>query len=92
MFARGPLRRFLPAAAAAGALAAAPLAGLAPAAAERSPAAGTVGYVVAPGDTLWLIAERRYPDSDPRAAVWRIRQRNGLADPLLVPGQRLVLP
>jgi LysM repeat protein len=48
-------------------------------------------YVVRPADTLWSIAARTY-GGDPRAAIWRIEQRNGLADATLVPGQRLVLP
>ena len=48
-------------------------------------------YVVRPGDTLWAIAAARYR-GDPRAAVWAIKQRNGLEGALLRPGQRLVLP
>ena len=49
------------------------------------------GYVVKPRDTLWSIAATHY-GGDPRAAVWRIRERNGLHDALLRPGQRLMLP
>ena len=48
-------------------------------------------YVVRPGDTLWAIAASRY-SGDPRRAVWRIEQRNGLSTPLLVPGEILILP
>ena len=48
-------------------------------------------YVVRPADTLWSIAAAHYA-GDPRSAVWRIRDRNGLATALLRPGQRLVLP
>lgn len=48
-------------------------------------------YVVKQADTLWSIAARSY-DGDPREAVWRIEQRNGLHDGLLRPGERLVLP
>ena len=48
-------------------------------------------YVVRPADTLWTIATRHYA-GDPREAVWRLRERNGLDGALLVPGQRLVLP
>lgn len=48
-------------------------------------------YVVAPGDTLWTIATAHYA-GDPRAAVWEIRERNGLDGTLIAPGQRLVLP
>jgi LysM repeat protein len=48
-------------------------------------------YVVKPTDTLWSIAASHYA-GDPRAAVWRLERRNGLAGATLVPGQRLVLP
>jgi LysM repeat protein len=48
-------------------------------------------YVVRPADTLWAIAAANYA-GDPREAVWRLRQRNGLQGTLLRPGQRLVLP
>lgn len=48
-------------------------------------------YVVTPGDTLWSIAESHY-GGDPRAAVWRIQDRNGLRSALLRPGQKLELP
>jgi LysM repeat protein len=48
-------------------------------------------YVVQSGDTLWSIAATRY-SGDPRKAVWRIEQRNGLAGRPLQPGTVLVLP
>jgi hypothetical protein len=48
-------------------------------------------YVVRPADTLWAIAERNYP-GDPRAAVWELRQRNGLRGSTIAPGQVLMLP
>jgi membrane-bound lytic murein transglycosylase D len=48
-------------------------------------------YVVRGGDTLWAIAATHY-GGDPRAAIWEIRQRNGLDGSLIRPGQRLVLP
>jgi nucleoid-associated protein YgaU len=48
-------------------------------------------YVVRAGDTLWEIAVSRY-SGDPRAAVWKIERRNGLASAALTPGQALVLP
>lgn len=48
-------------------------------------------YVVRPADTLWSIASANYA-GDPREAVWRLRQRNGLRDVLLRPGERLILP
>lgn len=49
------------------------------------------GYVVRPGDTLWSIAVASY-GGDPRGAVWRIQERNGLDSTVLAPGRRLVLP
>lgn len=50
-----------------------------------------VRYVVQPGDTLWAIAAERY-GGDPREAIWRIKQRNGLDRSTLVPGLVLHLP
>jgi len=48
-------------------------------------------HTVRPGDTLWALAAAHYA-GDPRAGVWKLQQRNGLADAAIVPGQRLVLP
>lgn len=48
-------------------------------------------YVVQPTDTLWSIASEHYA-GDPRAAIWKLQQRNGLEGAILVPGQRLILP
>jgi hypothetical protein len=48
-------------------------------------------YVVRPADTLWSIATANYA-GDPRDAVWRLRQRNGLEGTLLRPGERVILP
>ncbi len=49
-------------------------------------------YRVQPGDTLWSIAEERYR-GDPREAVWRLREVNGLSGTSgLQPGQVLRLP
>jgi phage tail protein X len=47
--------------------------------------------VVAPGDTVWSIAEAHYT-GDPRPHVEAILQANRLASPLLTPGQPLQLP
>ena len=52
---------------------------------------GEARYVVKPGDTLWGIASDRY-GGDPRSAVWRLQQRNGLSSAALVPGMTLSLP
>jgi LysM repeat protein len=48
-------------------------------------------YTVKPYDTLWSIAASHY-GGDPRAAIFRLEQRNGLVDDVVRPGQRLVLP
>jgi LysM repeat protein len=50
-----------------------------------------VVYRVQPYDTLWTIASQHY-GGDVREAIWRIQQANGLGDPTIRPGQRLVLP
>ena len=56
-----------------------------------SGAGGESRYLVRPGDTLWAIAADRYA-GDPRKAVWRISERNGLAGRALQPGTLLYLP
>jgi LysM repeat protein len=48
-------------------------------------------HVVQPADTLWSIAAENYA-GDPRAAIWKLQQRNGLTSTMLRPGQELVLP
>ena len=48
-------------------------------------------YVVQPGDTLWSVADRTY-SGDPREGVWKLQQRNHLASPTIVPGEKLVFP
>ena len=48
-------------------------------------------YVVKHYDTLWSIATSHY-SGDPREAVWRIEERNGLAGATITPGQVLRLP
>lgn len=47
---------------------------------------------VAPGDTLWSIASRVAPGTDPRAEVAALQQRNRLTGVGLVPGQLLRVP
>ena len=69
------------------------LAGVLALAAPR-PSSGAHGeerYVVRPGDTLWELAAARF-DGDPRAGIWRIRERNGLGGVTLEPGEVLYLP
>ncbi|HUY56570.1 MAG TPA: LysM peptidoglycan-binding domain-containing protein, partial [Candidatus Micrarchaeaceae archaeon] len=55
---------------------------------------GTTGpsVVVQPGQTLWGIAIRHYPQSDPRAAIAAIESANHLISLTITPGERLVLP
>ena len=54
------------------------------------PVRGHSLYVVQPGDTLWSIAERLSPGSDPRAMVATLAAEAG--GEKLVPGERLLLP
>lgn len=56
------------------------------------PPAGSEVVTVAPGDTLWGIATRRYPEADAREKVFEIEQLNGLSGPTIVVGQRLRTP
>jgi LysM domain len=48
--------------------------------------------VVRPGDTLWSVAERHLPGTEPFTAVEEIRRLNHLADYTIHPGQTLTLP
>jgi hypothetical protein len=48
--------------------------------------------IVGRHDTLWEIASRARPDVDPRITVRRIIDLNSLPDPIVQPGQRLLLP
>lgn len=48
-------------------------------------------HVVQPGETLWQIATENYA-GDPRAAIWRIEQRNDVSAGALRPGSVLYLP
>jgi LysM domain len=43
------------------------------------------------GENLWTIAEANYA-GDPREAIWRIEQRNGLAGADITAGMVLLLP
>lgn len=45
--------------------------------------------VVRPGDTLWSIAARLAPHSDPQAEVAALQRSNGLHGVQLYPGERL---
>jgi LysM domain len=48
-------------------------------------------YVVREGDTLWTIARRLAPGSDPRPMVDLLSTANGIDASELVPGQTLVV-
>ena len=48
-------------------------------------------YVVRQGDTLWSIAKRLSPGSDPRQVVDLLSATNGVDAGRLVPGQTLVV-
>jgi nucleoid-associated protein YgaU len=61
------------------------------AAGPSSGAGSETRHVVRPGETLWSMADARY-EGDPRAAVWRIRERNRLGGEPLQPGMVLYLP
>ncbi len=43
------------------------------------------------GDTLWSIARKLDPNSDPRRVIEEIKQRNNLKSSALMKGQRLQL-
>ena len=47
--------------------------------------------VVAPGDSLWSIAQAHY-GGDPRPRVEQILRLNHLTSPVLVPGESLQIP
>jgi Tfp pilus assembly protein FimV len=53
-------------------------------------------HVVAPGETLWSIAERNAPGgadgTDPRRYIYDLQQLNPAAARGLVPGETLTLP
>ena len=48
--------------------------------------------VVQPGQTVWSIAESRYPNQDPRQTVDEIDRANHLSGGAVYPGERLRLP
>ena len=56
------------------------------------PAATAQGVTVAPGETLWQIAERTAPGADPRETVQRILDLNGLQTAEVQSGTALLLP
>lgn len=65
---------------------------LAPASRAADPPGPVPTAVVRPGDTLWSVAERHRPGSQPFAVIEKIRRLNGLEDYTVHAGQRLILP
>jgi hypothetical protein len=59
---------------------------------ERSRPLPVTYHVVAPGETLWGLAERIAPGVDPRDTVAEIVESNGLASANVRVGTRLALP
>ena len=59
---------------------------------SAAPARASRTYVVRAGDTLWSIATRLAPSTDPRVVVDAIATANGVDPGALVPGQQLSIP
>jgi LysM repeat protein len=59
---------------------------------EGSAPAGGQTVLVQRGDTIWSVASRQYPNSDPRIRVEQIERLNDLDGPVVRPGERLRLP
>jgi hypothetical protein len=55
-----------------------------------APVAHNALYIVQPGDSLWTIAQRLDPGSDPRPVVARLAAQVG--GDSVVPGEHLILP
>jgi LysM repeat protein len=49
-------------------------------------------HVVAPGETLWGLAERYAGQQDPRNYIYDLEKLNNLGTRPIYPGERLVLP
>jgi predicted Zn-dependent protease len=65
---------------------------LASAASEPAVPDRTIVVEVAPGETLWELAERVAPGSPPQQVVDRIRELNGIRGVTVHPGQPLIVP
>jgi len=65
---------------------------LASAASEPAVPDRTIVVEVAPGETLWELAERVAPDSPTQQVVDRIRELNGIQGITVHPGQPLIVP
>ena len=62
------------------------------AATSPEPAAAVVQTTVQPGESLWTVAQRIAPQSDPRDVVEQLRRLNDLSGSGLQSGQQLLLP
>ena len=62
------------------------------AATETEAAPAVVQTTVQPGDSLWSVARRVAPQSDPREVVEQLRRLNDLSGSGLQAGQQLLLP
>ncbi|HEU5003473.1 MAG TPA: LysM peptidoglycan-binding domain-containing protein [Actinomycetota bacterium] len=51
-----------------------------------------VVHVVAPGETLWSLAEHYAPQEDPRQYIYDLQQANNLGDGEIYTGEKLTLP
>jgi len=49
-------------------------------------------HVVAPGETLWSLAERHAGRQDPRDYIYDLERLNNLGPRPIYPGERLLLP
>jgi LysM repeat protein len=49
-------------------------------------------HVVAPGETLWSLAERDAGRQDPRNYIYDLEKLNNLGPGPIYPGERLLLP
>ena len=49
-------------------------------------------HVVAPGETLWSLAERDAGRQDPRNYIYDLEKLNNLGPRPIYPGERLLLP
>lgn len=59
---------------------------------HRRPAGPRQSVTVGPHDTLWGIAVRTRPGTDPRVTVQRIIDLNGLSGAIVQPGEKLYVP
>ncbi len=62
------------------------------AAVSAEPRPALTETTVQPGESLWAVAQRIAPESDPRVVVQQLRRINRLPDSSLQAGQQLLLP